>query len=415
MRRIESALVMGVLAAGLLGCQLVAALLPEPTGRMPEVGTCAVYELVDANGVEATPDRIEQTRTIIENRINATGVADVVVDADEGGLLWIGIPVLSPDDEAVQEIRTLATAPGVLAFMPVPPELQGLVEDGPLPELMRGREPLFTGEEIESAAPAQDQTTGEYLVSLRFKDTGAGLFDAFAEEHFGEQFAIVFDDEVVSAPVIQATRFGGQAQISGGTGGFRLNELQRLVTVLKFGSLPLEVREVAFGACEAPASAEATSVPTQAGTSGARVIELAATAWLTFDQDGEQVPDIPVVPGESILFRIDNTAGFDHSFWIGTESELVVPNATTEVGIPAWTSGVREVAWRVPEEVDGLMFACTVPGHYYTMRGCFSEARLGADRSVERVGDAGACPAADIDPIADAAMEWQLGGRVEVP
>ena len=61
------------------------------------------------------------------------------------------------------------------------------------------------------------------------------------------------------------------------------------------------------------------------------------------------------------------------------------------------------------------MFACTVPGHYYAMRGCFSEARLGADRSVERVGDAGACPAADIDPIADVAMEWQLGGRVEAP
>ena len=52
-------------------------------------------------------------------------------------------------------------------------------------------------------------------------------------------------------PVIQATRFGGRAQISGGAAGFMPSEAQSLVTVLKFGSLPLEIREVGFSSISA--------------------------------------------------------------------------------------------------------------------------------------------------------------------
>jgi protein-export membrane protein SecD len=135
--------------------------------------------------------------------------------------------------------------------MPVPAALQGSVTEGPLPEAMADVEPLFTGVEIASAAIASDPTTREIVVDLKLKDTGARLFDEYAEQHYGEQFAIVLDDQVVSAPTIQATRFGGRAQISGGQGGFPIDEARSLVTVLKFGSLPLEIREVGFSSISA--------------------------------------------------------------------------------------------------------------------------------------------------------------------
>jgi preprotein translocase subunit SecD len=82
---------------------------------------------------------------------------------------------------------------------------------------------------------------------MELKSEGARLFDEYAAEHQGEQFAIVLDDIVQSAPTINAPRFGGQAQISG---NFTPAEAANLVTVLKFGSLPLEIREVGFGPCE---------------------------------------------------------------------------------------------------------------------------------------------------------------------
>ena len=112
-----------------------------------------------------------------------------------------------------------------------------------------------------------------------------------------------------------------------------------------------------------------TPEPIAGGTADApRVIKLIATADLHFkDEAGNTVTQIEVVAGETIQFEVDNTAGFDHDFWIGTPDELAVPNATTDVGIPTWTSGVQTVTWTVSG--DGLQFACTVPGHYSTMHG----------------------------------------------
>jgi uncharacterized cupredoxin-like copper-binding protein len=107
----------------------------------------------------------------------------------------------------------------------------------------------------------------------------------------------------------------------------------------------------------------------------ARVIELQADSALRFtDMTGQPVADIPVTPGETILFRVDNTAGFQHNLYIGTDAELSVPSATTEVGIPDWSTGVQELEWVVPADITDLKFACTVPGHYFSMQGTFSEA-----------------------------------------
>ena len=79
------------------------------------------------------------------------------------------------------------------------------------------------------------------------------------------------------------------------------------------------------------------------------------------------MPEIVVQPGETIEFQVDNTAGFDHDFDIGSAEELSVPNAESEVGIPDWQSGVQTVTWTVPAAADApadLQFACTIPGHY---------------------------------------------------
>jgi uncharacterized cupredoxin-like copper-binding protein/mono/diheme cytochrome c family protein len=124
-------------------------------------------------------------------------------------------------------------------------------------------------------------------------------------------------------------------------------------------------------ATPAPVDPGATTAPIAGGSTDApRVIRLDANAALQFtDESGSVVSQIDAVAGETIEFVIDNTAGFDHNFWIGTPDVLSVPNAETDVGIPTWQSGEQTLTWTVPDEAGTLEFACTVPGHYTTMHG----------------------------------------------
>ena len=115
-----------------------------------------------------------------------------------------------------------------------------------------------------------------------------------------------------------------------------------------------------------------TTEPVSGGTPNApRQINLQANAALQFtDETGAQVTQIQAALGETIEFVIDNTAGFDHNFYIGPAEDLQVPFGETEAGIATWTSGVETYTWTVPESgTEGLQFACTVPGHYTPMHG----------------------------------------------
>ena len=116
-----------------------------------------------------------------------------------------------------------------------------------------------------------------------------------------------------------------------------------------------------------PPTDGATPEPIAGGsTDEPRQIFLEAAASLQWrDESGAVVPQIEVVAGETIEFVIDNTAGFDHNFWIGPAEEVSQPMVETDSGIPTWQSGVQTLTWVVPDEgVPGLQFGCTIPGHY---------------------------------------------------
>ncbi len=82
-----------------------------------------------------------------------------------------------------------------------------------------------------------------------------------------------------------------------------------------------------------------------------------------------------MTPGETIIFRITNTAGYAHNFWIGPDAALMSNQTSGLVGIPDWTDNVpKELTWVVPDDATSLKFGCTVPGHYMNMNGTFSVA-----------------------------------------
>ena len=102
-------------------------------------------------------------------------------------------------------------------------------------------ESLIEGSQLASAdLLSPDGQNLEFGVSLAFNGEGSDEFGRISDALFGtqQQFAIVLDGEVISAPTMDARIHNGQAQI---TGDFTESEAQSLTTSLKFGALPLTV------------------------------------------------------------------------------------------------------------------------------------------------------------------------------
>ena len=97
--------------------------------------------------------------------------------------------------------------------------------------------PVVSGEQLVDAQPAFDQN-GRPAVNFRFNASGARAFGDYTAANIGSPFAIVLDDEVISAPVIQSHIPGGSGII---TGRFTVEESTRLAVLLRAGALPAEM------------------------------------------------------------------------------------------------------------------------------------------------------------------------------
>ncbi|MGI8703752.1 MAG: protein translocase subunit SecD, partial [Candidatus Limnocylindrales bacterium] len=213
------------------------------------------YQAFSSDGRVPSSGDMATIRTIIENRVNATGLAEPIVQTQGNDRIVVEIPGVSNEEG----VRRLIGSTGRLDFVPLPvdrfgtatqPGPEGYVQGNPIDPTLS---PLFSGDQLASAAPALDQTTGERAVSFELKPEAARLFGEYTRDHIGEFFAIVLDGVVQSAPQIQSAIPDGRGQI---TGNFSSAEMNTLVTTLKFGALPLQVREVGFNSISATLGAD---------------------------------------------------------------------------------------------------------------------------------------------------------------
>ena len=94
---------------------------------------------------------------------------------------------------------------------------------------------LVSGGDLIDAQPGFDQRTSEPVVTFSFNSTGARKFAEATQQNVGKPFAIVLDNEVISAPVIREPILGGQGQISG---NFTVQQANDLAILLRAGALP---------------------------------------------------------------------------------------------------------------------------------------------------------------------------------
>lgn len=99
-------------------------------------------------------------------------------------------------------------------------------------------EARVSGEDLIDAQATIDQQTGQAVVNFRFNSVGARAFAEITQNNVGRQFAIVLDDVIISAPVINEPILGGQGQISG---TFTVQDANDLAILLRAGALPVRL------------------------------------------------------------------------------------------------------------------------------------------------------------------------------
>jgi len=205
-------------------------------------GDILTVQLSDAEKLSSDDRTVRQSLEIIRRRIDEVGTREPTIQRQGVDRILIQVPGIGSASELKKIIGTTAQ----LTFSPV----VGRGSDGDaapgvgneiIPSLDEPgvfftieSAPVVTGEDLVDAQPAFDQN-GRPSVSFRFNTSGARRFGDYTAENIGSPFAIVLDDEVVSAPVIQSHIPGGSGII---TGNFTIEESTNLAVLLRAGALP---------------------------------------------------------------------------------------------------------------------------------------------------------------------------------
>jgi len=107
------------------------------------------------------------------------------------------------------------------------------------------RRAVLTGEYLSNADQTWDQQTGRPEVSFEFDHQGAVLSERMTRENMGRKMAIMLDDKITSAPVIEGV-ISSRGRITLGSFGdpFQMQqEAKDLVAVLRSGALPAPLRK----------------------------------------------------------------------------------------------------------------------------------------------------------------------------
>ncbi len=212
-------------------------LIETKLGLDLEGGLRVEYQALPKDGQSPTEESMGVIKDIIERRVNQEGVSEAVVVVQGSDRVVVELPGVTD----VDAVRRLVGQTGRLDFVPLgsTPATTGQVLD------LEANPPLFSGDQVESAAVGTDPSGGGLAVDFVLRSDGAQLFADYTADHIGEYFAIALDGAVISAPVIRDAIPNGQVQISaGGIGGFPADEAADLVTILKFGSLPFPIQEI---------------------------------------------------------------------------------------------------------------------------------------------------------------------------
>ncbi len=200
---------------------------------------------------------VDQSIEIVRRRVDESGTKEPIIQRSGADRILLQLPGVSDPQQVkrllgqtakmtfhlVDEAATMSGATNV------PPGFIALPDrDNPAMRVVVNRQPSLFGEALVTASAGQSQT-GQAAVHFTFNSAGARKFAQITRENVNQQFAIVLDGKVLTAPNINEPITGGSGQI---TGNFTMQSANELAMLLRSGALPaplqvLEERTVGPG------------------------------------------------------------------------------------------------------------------------------------------------------------------------
>src|ERR1700730_9472690 len=187
---------------------------------------------------------VDQSIEIVRRRVDELGTVEPLIQRQGNDRILVQVPGLQDPSR----LKALLGKTAKLTFRLVdlsmtpqqalegrpPPESELLYSRDKLPYVIE-RRVMVSGEDLVDAQPGFDPQTREPVVNFRFNNSGGRRFALVTQENVGKPFAIVLDNEVISAPVIRTAITGGAGQISG---SFTVQSANDLAVLLRAGALP---------------------------------------------------------------------------------------------------------------------------------------------------------------------------------
>ncbi len=217
-------------------------------------GVEATFFPVDDNGnqMEATREQMDGAQSIISIRLVDKHITDyeLYTDYDNSRIIvrfpWKTDEVDFNPETAIQEISMTA----MLTFREGD-EVEDVTDDdgniiGIKPTGITEENIILTGDDVDYATPAVDQTTNAYIVQLNLKEQGKEKFAEATKKLYPTQgtISIWLDNDLVSAPTVKAEINDGVASI---TGNFTADAAAELANQINAGALPFKLSVANYG------------------------------------------------------------------------------------------------------------------------------------------------------------------------
>ena len=205
-------------------------------------GQILTIQMTDVEKAAVDDRTMQQSLEIVRRRIDEVGTREPTIQRQGTDRILIQVPGVG----SAQEVKDIIGTTAQLTFQPVVGRTSDANASAGSGNMLvpskdeagtfyiLERAPVVTGEELTDAQPAFDQN-GRPAVNFRFNVAGARKFGDYTADNIGAPFAIVLDNEVISAPTIQSHIAGGSGII---TGSFSVEESTNLAVLLRAGALP---------------------------------------------------------------------------------------------------------------------------------------------------------------------------------
>ncbi|MGD0190135.1 MAG: protein translocase subunit SecD [Rhizomicrobium sp.] len=214
-------------------------------------GNAVVLKMTDPYKASTLQTTMSDSLETVRKRIDSLGTREPTITQEGDSRIVVQVPGL---DDPSRLIKLLGKT-GKMTFqlvddsadiqqaargvVPIGDELLQMQDKDrngqSLPPMVVERRIIVNGVHLKVARPDFSSQSGLPDIQFSFDTVGAKEFGDATSANVGRKFAIVLDNEIITAPTIQSPILGGNGEIDG---NFTVQETNDLATIIQSGALP---------------------------------------------------------------------------------------------------------------------------------------------------------------------------------